>query len=181
MIPSSKYFRRGSFHHTSPEPFFIQYTEQIVPREWVSTVQSVKLFSVQNLTPFFPMLEGIWQRQWGNSKRSCVLRLRKLDSIPAVVSHCLPCKTGQILSLGTAGPLGWVSHFLGAQCSSSVAKFREMLSSYSCNRTQLELWFECKMCYNNAGHSKRKPKNKNPKQTNFRYLGLVDTFWQLWC
>lgn len=150
MIPSSKYFRLGSFHHPSPEPCSLPCTEQIVPWEWVSTVQSMKFFSVQNLTPFFPMLEAIWWRQWGNNRRSHVLWLRKLDSIPAAVSHCLPCKTGQILGFCTAGPLGWVVFFLGAQCSSSVARFKEMLSSYSCNRSQLGLWFEYNKCCNNA-------------------------------
>lgn len=112
----------------------------------------------------FPLLEGIWWRQWGNSRRSHVLRLRKLDSIPAAVSHCLPHKTGQILSLSTTGHLGEVSHFLGAQSSLSVAELKEMLNSHSCNRSRLELWFEFESVVAMPDTQKEHPRVKHPNK-----------------
>lgn len=74
-----KYFRWGSFHHPAPKPWFIHCSK---PCEWVSPLQSVKFFSVQNLIPFFfQCWISKWQRQWGKSRKSPILLWSELDSI----------------------------------------------------------------------------------------------------
>lgn len=140
-----------------------------VPSPWRELVQSNLWSSSLCRTP--PIFFQCWKANDGGNgaKVEKAAFCRSVSCIPSL----LPYKTRQILRFGTAGPFGWASHVLGVQCSSSVAKFRGTLSSYSCSRSQLELWFECRKCWDDAGYSMRRPKGKNPKQTDFRCLGLM--------
>jgi len=118
----------------------------------------MQFLSVQFLTPFFHCWKAyIWKEQWGNSRRSCVLKLKKLDSIPAAVSCCLPCKCGQSLSLITAAMS--FSFFWIPNAGHLWPNIREASSSYSCNRNQLELWLQC---FNNGLERELMKKNSTP-------------------